>query len=133
MPCAVVAVGTENMTFSNANAYCRSIGSRLCTRAELQDCSQPKGLGCGALGSKLIWTSTIDSTSTARTIHTGSSVITARLQDRYYESSAGIGARSGGTCTCPSGEVYFVGDNKDGCSSLACVGGVPGKCVSRHA
>ena len=34
----------------------------------------------------------------------------------------------GGECTCPDGEVYLVGDNKDGCSSLACEGGRAGPC-----
>mmetsp|Transcript_23478 Transcript_23478/g.64687 ORF Transcript_23478/g.64687 Transcript_23478/m.64687 type:complete len:839 (-) Transcript_23478:2234-4750(-) len=34
----------------------------------------------------------------------------------------------GGTCTCPNGNVYNVGDNNDGCGSLACIGGIPGVC-----
>uniref|UniRef100_A0A7S0Q9B7 Apple domain-containing protein n=1 Tax=Coccolithus braarudii TaxID=221442 RepID=A0A7S0Q9B7_9EUKA len=34
----------------------------------------------------------------------------------------------GGSCTCPDGRVYFAGDNRDWCRSLACVGGVVGKC-----
>ena len=34
----------------------------------------------------------------------------------------------GGTCTCPDGAVYLVGDNGDLCGSLACVNGVAGKC-----
>eukprot|EP00542_Grammatophora_oceanica_P018184 CAMPEP_0194049280 /NCGR_PEP_ID=MMETSP0009_2-20130614/30214_1 /TAXON_ID=210454 /ORGANISM="Grammatophora oceanica, Strain CCMP 410" /LENGTH=962 /DNA_ID=CAMNT_0038695391 /DNA_START=115 /DNA_END=3003 /DNA_ORIENTATION=+ len=36
----------------------------------------------------------------------------------------------GGTCTCPNGGVYPVGDNSDSCESLACVGGIPGECSS---
>jgi hypothetical protein len=40
---------------------------------------------------------------------------------------AGVG-EWGGTCTCPDGAVYNVGDNNDGCGSLACVGGTPGPC-----
>jgi len=34
----------------------------------------------------------------------------------------------GGTCTCPDGEVYLVGDQNDLCASLACEGGEPGLC-----
>merc|ERR1712122_163703 len=34
----------------------------------------------------------------------------------------------GGTCTCPDGMVYEVGDNHDSCGSLACEGGVAGEC-----
>jgi len=34
----------------------------------------------------------------------------------------------GGSCTCPDGTIYQVGDNMDACRSLACVGGVSGKC-----
>jgi len=34
----------------------------------------------------------------------------------------------GGTCTCPDGITYQVGDNFDGCGSLACIGGISGSC-----
>lgn len=34
----------------------------------------------------------------------------------------------GGSCTCPDGSIYFVGDNFDACHSLACVGGKSGEC-----
>ena len=34
----------------------------------------------------------------------------------------------GGTCTCPDGRVYSVGDNLDLCASLACAGGESGAC-----
>jgi len=44
-----------------------------------------------------------------------------------YEKSSGVGAW-GGTCTCPDGQSYHVGDKKDGCGSLACYGGTPGPC-----
>ena len=43
------------------------------------------------------------------------------------ESPAGVGGW-GGTCTCPNGEVYGVGDNGDFCASLACINGVSGVC-----
>ena len=36
----------------------------------------------------------------------------------------------GGSCTCPDGSVYQVGDKIDGCASLACEGGVSGTCHS---
>ena len=29
----------------------------------------------------------------------------------------------GGTCRCPDGKEYEVGDNGDGCGSIACVNG----------
>ena len=51
--------------------------------------------------------------------------------------AAGVGAW-GGTCTCPDGDSYEVGDNNDDCASLACVGGSMGPCkqfknkVCRH-
>lgn len=35
----------------------------------------------------------------------------------------------GGVCTCPNGKQYLVGDNRDGCRSLACVGGTAGTCA----
>merc|ERR1719499_1451179 len=37
----------------------------------------------------------------------------------------------GGSCTCPDGSVYQVGDNHDACGSLACIGGVSGSCNRR--
>ena len=38
----------------------------------------------------------------------------------------------GGTCTCPDGKMYGVGDNTDYCATLACVGGTSGAC-NRHS
>jgi len=38
----------------------------------------------------------------------------------------------GGSCTCPDGSVYLVGDNFDGCDSLACFGGVSGTCNKEY-
>ena len=49
--------------------------------------------------------------------------------DDMYAQKAGVGTW-GGTCTCPSGNVYYVGDNNDNCGSLACNGGVAGACSS---
>merc|ERR1719433_2557463 len=43
------------------------------------------------------------------------------------ENAVGVGGW-GGSCTCPDGSVYQVGDNKDRCGSLACFGGVSGTC-----
>ena len=34
----------------------------------------------------------------------------------------------GGSCTCPNGEVYWVGDEGNFCQSLACIGGESGDC-----
>ncbi|KAL1507404.1 hypothetical protein AB1Y20_008246 [Prymnesium parvum] len=43
------------------------------------------------------------------------------------EVARGVG-EWGGTCTCPDGGVYLVGDNQDQCGSLACVNGVSSPC-----
>ena len=43
------------------------------------------------------------------------------------QPSFGVGIY-GGTCTCPDGSVYQVGDQLDSCGSLACVNGVAGEC-----
>lgn len=48
-----------------------------------------------------------------------------------YETVAGVGGW-GGQCTCPNGEVYEVGDNNDGCGSLACIGGVASPCDRQY-
>jgi hypothetical protein len=45
----------------------------------------------------------------------------------YYRSVSGVGGW-GGTCTCPDGQTYEVGDNGDNCGSIACEGGVAGTC-----
>jgi FAD/FMN-containing dehydrogenase len=39
----------------------------------------------------------------------------------------------GGTCTCPNGSVFRVGNTSDACGSLACVGGVAGACSENNA
>lgn len=39
----------------------------------------------------------------------------------------------GGTCACPNGSVYRVGDNGDACETLACIGGVSGTCSEANA
>jgi hypothetical protein len=44
---------------------------------------------------------------------------------------AGVGGW-GGSCTCPDGQVYQVGDQNNYCKSLACIGGTSGKC-NRHS
>lgn len=44
-----------------------------------------------------------------------------------YTQVEGVGG-FGGSCTCPDGQTYQVGDNLDDCGSLACHGGVPGTC-----
>ena len=47
----------------------------------------------------------------------------------YVTDGAADSGVWGGTCTCPNGDVYLVGDNSDYCRSLACGGGVAGACV----
>eukprot|EP00966_Prymnesium_polylepis_P057543 1332452-Prymnesium_polylepis.1 len=39
----------------------------------------------------------------------------------------------GGTCTCPDGQVYEVGERGRDCQDLACVNGVPGTCHKRKS
>lgn len=43
---------------------------------------------------------------------------------RVYNEVGGYG----GSCTCPSGIVYWVGDQHNNCNSLRCDGGTPGQC-----
>ena len=50
-------------------------------------------------------------------------------EDKVEHDVPGVGGW-GGSCTCPSGAVYLVGDNNDYCGSLACVDGEPGECIS---
>jgi hypothetical protein len=52
------------------------------------------------------------------------------LKDDILPLSSGEFATGnwGGTCTCPNGQTYEVGDNNDNCGSLACEGGVSGTC-----
>lgn len=45
----------------------------------------------------------------------------------YHTFVEGVGDW-GGTCTCPDGNVYLVGDNSDRCASMACIGGESGPC-----
>jgi len=49
-------------------------------------------------------------------------------EQHHYRKVSGVGAW-GGTCTCPDGSVFNVGDNFNGCGSLACEGGVAGECI----
>jgi hypothetical protein len=80
--------------------------------------------------------------STATTARTATTTATTAPQTTaaggttdHYRKVIGVGGW-GGTCTCPSGIVYNVGDLFDACSngplSLACEGGVPGECIKRH-
>ena len=49
------------------------------------------------------------------------------VENMVENGASGVGTW-GGTCTCPDGSEYQVGDNNDGCGSLACIGGNPGPC-----
>ena len=44
-----------------------------------------------------------------------------------FQTKAGTGGW-GGSCTCPDGSVYQVGDNGDACGSLTCAGDTSGQC-----
>ena len=52
---------------------------------------------------------------------------TGFTRNEVIENSPGVGGW-GGSCTCPDGQVYQVGDLKDDCGTLACEGGVSGTC-----
>ena len=54
-----------------------------------------------------------------------------RTDNVVEEGAPGVGSW-GGTCTCPNGIVYDVGDNNDGCTTLACIGGVSGETCSNR-
>ena len=47
--------------------------------------------------------------------------------NQVIENAPGVGGW-GGSCTCPDGQVYQVGDENNYCASLACEGGVSGTC-----
>jgi hypothetical protein len=53
--------------------------------------------------------------------------VTCNLDNNLYFKAKEVGAWWG-TCTCPDGATYDVGDNNDGCGSLACHGGTAGTC-----
>ena len=53
------------------------------------------------------------------TVTAGQSVVQT---ENVYSKRDGVGGW-GGECTCPDGSTYEVGDNKDSCGSLACIGG----------
>jgi len=60
-------------------------------------------------------------------------IVATRAQNEYYRGADRdeVVGGWGGTCTCPDGETQYVGDNLDGCKSIACVGGVAGKCTEQ--
>lgn len=62
----------------------------------------------------------------SRRIWTGCTLIGG---NNVYEKMANVGTY-GGECTCPDGQVYKVGDNRDHCGSLACIGGAITKACS---
>ena len=43
------------------------------------------------------------------------------------DNANGVGGW-GGTCTCPDGQSYQVGDNNNNCENLACINGNAGEC-----
>ena len=47
--------------------------------------------------------------------------------NEVIDDAPGVGVW-GGTCTCPDGQVYLVGDENNACGSMACEGGVAGLC-----
>ena len=47
-------------------------------------------------------------------------------KNKYFKAD-GVGTWSG-TCKCPDGNIYDVGDNGDNCGSLACINGISDGC-----
>lgn len=47
--------------------------------------------------------------------------------NKFIRNAPGVGGW-GGSCTCPDGQVYQVGDENNACRSIACDGGTPGTC-----
>ena len=56
-----------------------------------------------------------------------SSIILGANQNKVEENVDGVGGW-GGLCKCPNGQEYLVGDNVDGCATLACDGGAKVNC-----
>lgn len=56
-------------------------------------------------------------------------VICGTGHNQVLENTSAAGGY-GGTCTCPDGQVYHVGDRYDHCGSLNCIGGTSGHCNS---
>jgi len=52
-----------------------------------------------------------------------------KLENKVQHDQGGVW---GGTCTCPDGQTYSVGDNGDYCTTLACVGGQSGPCNKKE-
>lgn len=57
-------------------------------------------------------------------------VCDTNVNDSVQNNAPGVG-QYGGSCTCPNGAVYQVGDNNDECNTLACEGGLPGMCYTQ--
>jgi hypothetical protein len=51
----------------------------------------------------------------------------SNIENVIEENSPFVGTW-GSTCECPNGQIYNVGDYYDRCETLACEGGIPGKC-----
>ena len=56
------------------------------------------------------------------------SSIVSMIKNKVEEKVRGVGAWSG-TCTCPDGQTYKVGDKNNRCASLACIGGFSSGCT----
>jgi hypothetical protein len=50
------------------------------------------------------------------------------IVENVIEEKSPLVGTWGSTCECPNGQIYNVGDYHNACETLACNGGIPGKC-----
>lgn len=77
---------------------------------------------------RLAWIQRFDGIESESNPGSGSDVASI-AGENVYTRADGVGGW-GGECMCPNGETYEVGNNSDGCGSLACYGGVVSKACS---
>ena len=87
--------------------------------------------GCSVRAENQLFFGSIGTNTNGQTCQTGQPCLCAMPSSGdIVEENAPTAGGHGGSCTCPDGSVYQVGDNYDYCGSLACVGGTSGTCNS---
>ena len=121
-----------------ANLYCGLVYEPFCNKStddfivpstnETQKfertCNCPSGKSYTVAGDEVCQSWGISSCQGGTLGACGESQSKTNLVVQGYDSAGFMG----GTCTCPDGKVYLVGDNSDQCKTLACEGGVIGHC-----